>query len=100
MDRGQYIQIVVTLIIPVVMVIGAWFTQQADLAHLETRIAQDETQYESRLTELETRLRISEIDTASRLSRIETQLDSITIYMQAISERLQISPTMATLNGE
>lgn len=42
MDRSLLFSIAVTMLVQIVLVIGAFFTQQADLRHLEARLAQDE----------------------------------------------------------
>lgn len=96
MDRNSILQIVIPMLVPVLLVIGAFFTQQADLRHLEDRLAADEARYESRISALEVRVRSSELQTNDRLARIETLLEVIEAYMVAIGERLNVSANMTT----
>ena len=88
MERNSLLQIVITMIIPIIVVIGAFFTLQADQRHLQYQLAQDEVRFDNRLDILEVRLRDIELDTNERLTRIETRLETIQNYMVMITERL------------
>ena len=88
MERNSLLQIVITMIIPIIVVIGAFFTLQADQRHLQYQLAQDEVRFDNRLDILEVRLRDIELDTNERLTRIETRLETIQNYMAMITEKL------------
>lgn len=78
-------------LIPILIGVGTFFTLQADIRHLENRVAKDETVVLRDVTDLETRLRSVEIEAASRLANIETRLVNIEGYMREISIALKSS---------
>ena len=85
-------QIGATLIIPIILVIGMFFTIQSDLRHLETRLGQDESSIAQRFTDQESRIRALEVDTAGRLASIETKLVSIEMYLVDLRAILKVDP--------
>lgn len=98
MDRQNLFGYLIPLLAPAVLAVGMFFTLQANQANLESRLAQDELRIERSLTEhdaqmaaLGDRVRALELENARRLNVIETRLDTITQYIMAISEKLDIS---------
>ena len=75
----------VALVVPIVIVIGTFFTLQADFRHLESRLSTDEQVISNQFLDLENRTRTLELDTSSRLATIETRLLSIEQYMFEIT---------------
>ena len=80
------------LICSLILVVGSWFTTQADLRHLEARVTVDEQTIVRELTSLEARLHAVELDSGSRLSSIEARLVSIETHMMEMSALLRRTP--------
>ena len=98
MDKQNWLGYLIPLLAPAVLAVGMFFTLQANQANLETRLVQDELRIERSLSDhasqmdvLQDRVRALELENARRLNVIETRLDTITQYIMAISEKLDIS---------